>query len=419
MKRVLCAVLFSSVFAGMASATITLTRVGDVSIYQNNQGKYYISDSCHTLGNSMDPGTTIGPGYIYRVDLNGREVVTPLSSGKAIPPTGLGVFVADMYEGDPNNPPSDPNNPYIQPPNPGNGYFESVQGNVCQGDNNNVWGSEGSGVLPGSMVDTTGTAISAADGSYLWAHYKVVLADKVGKQFEVWYWYRFYANSVQVWTKLRPCPDGICYYDSRGPSSFVKMAKFEFAINGQTSTVDYQTEGCFDVNGGTIQIAGNTTAPNGSTTKNHCNGDIRDNIRIYNSPSGLPGFWIQGQSQPSANFGPSYASYQWECNSSTCSDYGVDHLATVGANRGVHLPYDLNETACGASQVPYSNQDWMRKWEMGGDNGNNGFYPSGTRTFYAMFKGWEDGNGPISCQTLYNQMYPNEAYSNYFNISQF
>jgi hypothetical protein len=139
---------------------------------------------------------------------------------------------------------------------------------------------------------------------------------------------------------------------------------------------------------------------------------------MYGSSSGLPGFKFVGESQPSASFGPTYPTYQWECNSG-CTDYGVDHLATIGAGRGVHLPYDGNAASCGTSVVPYSNQDLMRKWEMGGDDGTHGYYPAGNKTLYAMFKGWEDGNGPSSCPTLYNQMYPNESYANFFNISQF
>ena len=402
MKSVASTVFFCLLMAGLANASITLTRVGDVSIYQNNQGRYYISDSCHTTGNSLDPNATIGPGYIYRVDLNGSEVVTPLPSGKAIPPTGLGVFVADMYEGDPTN--------------TANGYFESVQGNVCQGDNNNVWSSEGSGVS-GSVVDSIGTASSAPDGSYLWVHYKVTLSDQTGSQFEVWYWYRFYANSVQMWTKVRPCPDGVCNHDGRGPSSFVKMAKYEFAVS--SPSVTYSTESCFTGGGALINTATNITSPNGSTTGNHCNGDNRDFIEMYNSTNGLPGFKFVGEAQPSATFGPGNPTYQWECNAGTCTDYGVDHLATIGATRGVHLPYDGNATSCGTTSIPSSNMDVMRRWEMGGDDGTHGFYPAGNKTLYAMFKGWEDGNGPSSCPTLYNQMYPNESYANFFQVSQF
>ncbi|MFL6388177.1 MAG: hypothetical protein ACJ71U_11895 [Terriglobales bacterium] len=97
MKATIYLLLFFSLTASLANATITLTRVGDVSIYQNNQGKYYISDRCHTAGNSMDPNTTIGPGYIYRADLNGKEVLAPLASGKTIPPTGLGVSFSRKY----------------------------------------------------------------------------------------------------------------------------------------------------------------------------------------------------------------------------------------------------------------------------------------------------------------------------------
>jgi hypothetical protein len=105
-----------------------------------------------------------------------------------------------------------------------------------------------------------------------------------------------------------------------------------------------------------IQTAGNIISPNGSTVNNHCNGDNRDYIEMYGSPSGLPGFKFVGESQPSASFGPTYPTYQWECNSG-CTDYGVDHLATIGAGRGVHLPYDGNAGSCGTSVVPYSNQD--------------------------------------------------------------
>jgi len=401
LKAAIYFLLFFSLTAGYANATITLTRVGDVSIYQNNQGRYYISDGCHSTGNSMDPNATIGPGYIYRVDLNGKEVVAPLPSGKTIPLTGLGVFVADMYEGDPNN--------------TANGYFESVQGNVCQGDNNNLVFTEGSGVSA-SFVDDIGTASSAADGSYLWVHYRVVLSDQAGVQFEVWYWYRFYATSVQMWTKLRPCPSGVCNHDSRGPSSFVKMSKFEFAVS--SAAVDYTAETCYTASGAVIQTAGNITNPNGSTINNHCNGDTRDYIRMYASSSGMPGFKFIGEAQPSANFGPTFPTFPWECNSGTCSDYGVDHLATIGAGRGAHLPYDGMGTSCGTSLVPSSSQDLMRRWEMGGDDGTHGFYPAGSKTLYAMFKGWEDGNGPTSCPTLYNQMFPNESYANFFNISQ-
>jgi hypothetical protein len=210
-----------------AHAAITLTRTTDgVYVYQNDQGAYSISDVCRPTGTRDDPGTTIGPGYIYRVDLDGHtRVVAPIPSNGPVlnPPTGLGVFIADMYQGDPNNTPyTDKGAVY----HAGAGAFESVQGNVCQGDTNNLAFTSGSGVSSG-WVDQIGTATAAPDGSYLWVHFMVDLADPYGNQFQVLYEYRFYASEVDLWTKVRPCPDGSCHADARGPAPFLKMPKFE------------------------------------------------------------------------------------------------------------------------------------------------------------------------------------------------
>ena len=61
----------------------------------------------------------------------------------------------------------------------------------------------------------------------------------------------------------------------------------------------------------------------------------------------------------------------------------------------------------------------MRRWEMGGDNPSATWAPNllhyyPYKTIYAMFKGWEDGNGPPDCRSLYNNMVNNEGYANFF-----
>jgi hypothetical protein len=332
------------------------------------------------------------------------------------PPTGLGVFIADMYQGDPNNTPyTDKGAVY----HAGAGAFESVQGNVCQGDTNNLAFTSGSGVSSG-WVDQIGTATSAPDGSYLWVHFMVDLADPYGNQFQVLYEYRFYASEVDLWTKVQPCPDGACHADARGPAPFLKMPKFEYSVSGPA--MDYQTETCYDSAGNVIQTAGQTDYPNGSTVHNHCDTNPRSRIDVYNSSSGLPPFRVTATSQPVASFGPSYGTYPWE--STGTSGYGIDKWAAVGQSRQ-HLVYSstLNsDNNCGVSGPAYSYMDSMRKWEMGGDNpaatwGQNlqHYYPY--KTMYAMFKGWEDGNGPPNCRSLYNAIVPNEAYANFFRLT--
>jgi hypothetical protein len=294
---------------------VTLTRTADgVSIYQNTQGTFYISDGCHSSGISTDPYTqpdwthaqkyaSIGPGYIYRVDVAGKEVIAPRPSSN--PPSGLGLFVSDVYQGDPNY------SPYSA-----NGYFEAVQGNICRGD------PSATGFLLNDGVDDTGstrvnagTNTSADSTSYLWAWYDVHLSDRVGRQFEVFYKYRFYVDSVQVWTNVKPCPNGVCYGDpayatSVGP--FMKMPKFVDMLNGPGT--DYTGVYCYDANGNLLAAAQQLLDPNGSTVGNHCDGDSRDNIKVAYSSSGLPAFHFRAKAQ--ANFGPGYTLYPWEARTS-------------------------------------------------------------------------------------------------------
>src|SRR4029079_6915571 len=306
---------------------ITLTRTADgVSIYQNQQGKYYISDTCHTNGTSTDSGKTIGPGYIYRVDLNGREVVAPLASAGPVlnPLSGIGVFAVDMYQGDPNNTPYTDNNGGFHA---GAGAFDALQGNVCLGDSNNISYTSGSGVSS-SVTTNKGTEVSAPAGSYLWVWYVVTLNDPFGQQFSVEYRYRFYANEVDLLTKVKPCPDGTCRHDPRGPYPYLKMPKFHFTVTGPGS--DYLNETCYDGSGGVIQDATQLDYPNGSTVNKHCNGNSRDRIDIRKSPSRLPPFRIRGRSQRLAAFGQDQPSYPWESSGTT---YGLDNWGKVGQSR--------------------------------------------------------------------------------------
>jgi hypothetical protein len=403
-------------------AAVTVTHTGDgVSIYQNRQGTYYISDACHSSGTSTDSGATIGPGYIYRVDLNGQEVVAPLpSAGPNLnPPTGLGVFMADVYQGDPNDTPWDYTYPDgTQIHNDGNGAFESVQGNVCRGDNNNLGYSAGSGVSSaGSTVTDIGTDTSAPDGGYLWVHYSVDLSDQWGKQFTVLYWYRFYANEVDLSTKVTACPGG-CVAGHGGTVPFIKMPKFQYAVSGPA--MDYGLVECIDLDG-SITIAQQTSFPMGSTTGNHCGANDRNRIDTFNSDSGHQPFMVTARSQASGQFGPGSATFPW-----VGSGYGLDEWAVLGGSRQHLIYYDWlpSDNDCGANTALHSSDPQMRHWEMSGDdpsvpipqNHPNWYHPYPYKTLVGLFKGWDDGPGPPDCRSLYDQMVPNETYANFFRL---
>ena len=81
---------------------------------------------------------------------------------------------------------------------------------------------------------------------------------------------------------------------------------------------------------------------------------------------------------------------------------------------------NLNYDNCADTRgvVVRSPDDGMRRWEMGGDYpgapGVPHYYPF--KTIFAMFKGWEDGNGPPDCRSLYNGVFHNESYANFFRI---
>ena len=178
------------------------------------------------------------------------------------PLSGVGIFAVDMYQGDPNNTPYTDNNGGFHA---GAGAFEALQGNVCLGDNNNIAYTAGTGVS-NSVTTNKGTEVSAPAGSYLWVWYVVTLSDQFGQQFSVEYRYRFYATEVDLLTKVKPCPDGTCHHDGRGPYPYLKMPKFEYAITGPA--MDYRSETCYDLGGGVNQarISSTTRAARRSTT---------------------------------------------------------------------------------------------------------------------------------------------------------
>jgi hypothetical protein len=404
-------------------AAVTLTRTGDgVSIYQNHQGKYYISDTCSTTGRTTDPGKTIGPGYIYRVDLDGLEVVAPYESDGPpgeptgdgiIPSSGLGVFLADIWEGDPNNSGYYDNS---RPPvwHPGNGRYYSVQGNVCYGDQQNVFFTQDAGVYSSSR-DNADPRTEAND--YLWASYTVTLQDQYGRLFAIAYWYRFYPDWVDLWVKVTACPEGACAHHPAGPAPFLKMPKIQFTVSGPN--MDYYAESCYDVNGGWLWDATQLNNPNGGTSGNHCGFPNRGRIDIWDSVFPHPRFRITARSQALAAFGWNQPTYPWRTEPAE-THYGLDKWAIVSGSRQ-HLNFDMsldNDKGCGGGALspPNSASEAQRRWEMGGDNPNpvRHYYPF--KTIFAMFKGWEDGNGPPNCRSLYNRMLAGEAYANYFRI---
>lgn len=387
---------------GRGGAPVTLTRTADgVSIYRNQSATYYISDRCRATGTSTDSGASIGPAYIYRVDYAGdasQRIMVP--RGADVPPTGLGAFVVDVYQGRADYRPSPDGTQ-----NEDYGRFESIQGNVCLGDAEVLTFASGSGVADrGSTRTDAGTSTSSA--TYLWAHYAVRLADPHGDQFEVTYQYRFYPNDVRVWTTVRTCPNGVCHTDPAYPggAAFVKMPKFVMVAHGPAN--DYTSLDCRAASGEFLASASQVDNPNGSTIGNHCHGNGRDYARIAGSAS-RPSLNIQARSQASASFGPSYPTYPWEAPGT--SGYGIDKLAGLGAGR-VTLPYA--NVACPGGGSVLAEYDGTRNWEMFGDDGSHAYGPYNTKGIF--FKGWEDGNGPPSCPSLYHEMVPNESFANYF-----
>ena len=135
--------------------------------------------------NANNPGAvTIGPGYIYRWDNAGQEVIAPRSH--SIPSTGLGAFVSDVYHG---------------PLDTSLGTFESVQGNMCLGDNGGLTFTQGSGVSQSQLSSTSsgGSVYAGALPDRSLGHGAIVFGAKGTKTLRVVFREFFALGSIKGW----------------------------------------------------------------------------------------------------------------------------------------------------------------------------------------------------------------------------
>jgi hypothetical protein len=371
---------------GVAQATLSRTSESSdgVTEYQTDNGDFYVSSQCHSAGNSTDAGNlTIGPGYVYRWDQGGGEVIQPQTN--QVPSIGFAPFVADVYQG----------------PTTLGGTFESVQGNMCRGDNSGLATTQNSGVVA-SQLTSTGSGGTGA-GAYLSAVYDVWLADQAGGNlFLLTYTYRFHADSVELWTRARVCPDGSCpSLGAGGP--YIKMPKWIMSVSGPSN--DYTSIDCWNTDGTLNLVASQVDNPNGSTIGNHCNGNGRDYVAITGSRGYLRGaINIEGKAQPTASYGPGGTLYPWEVSAAS-THYGLDNLSWLRQTTGHLNSSGLNCPGGDSANPIRSWHDVMRNWEMWGDDGTHAYAPYDAKGVF--FKGWEDGNGPQDCTELYNLMVAN------------
>jgi hypothetical protein len=396
---------------------VTLSYANGTSVYTNNQGSFYISDTCH-------PGNpSIGPGYVYQATTQGKQILAPgpstTSTGDFHSVTGLAVFSADLYHGW-----SDPNwqtDGLGHNESTNRAGYESVQGNICASDMT-VNQYRGVGVLSSSRTNA-GTLTSSTD--YLWAWWDVYLGDSAGAEFKVTYKWRFYPTSVRVATLVTSCPGGTCPTTSGDAGPYVKMPKLSAALSGPNE--DYQRMDCNAIGGGALMNAiggpgGTLNNPNGGTVSNHCgvqtNQDNRGSVVFSNSSSGTWKLTVAARAQPASAWGPDQATYAWESSDGT-NVYGLDHWAVLGASQP-RLPAWTNPApldGCSTTTPPPSSNRSTRDWEFSGDDGTNHaghIYYDGWQDKSAFFKGWEDGNGPTSCPQLYDKMVGGQTYANYF-----
>src|SRR5439155_17366434 len=120
-------------------------------VYANNQGTWYIARRCipRVGGTAEDNNSSVGPGYIYRVDYAGKEVVTPEQPNR--PQTGLGAFAADTYRVE-------------------NG-IGAAWSNLCIGETNPIGYGQGRGVSDTGDTWVNGGTLNHTDTGYLWSHY--------------------------------------------------------------------------------------------------------------------------------------------------------------------------------------------------------------------------------------------------------
>src|SRR3954454_3742442 len=117
----LAGVLMLAALAPPARADVTASGDENVTVLTNDVGRFFIARRCISSVGGGDPngaGASIGPGYIYRMDVNNKEVLAPEKAGQ--PQTGLGAFQLDYWRS--------------QDAGDGYGGFHTLQGNICRGD---------------------------------------------------------------------------------------------------------------------------------------------------------------------------------------------------------------------------------------------------------------------------------------------
>jgi hypothetical protein len=369
--------------------------VGNRTIYTNSQGRWHISRRCIPRLTGEPNTASVGPGYIFRVDLpGGREIVTP--SPPDHPHTGLGVFQADIWR-----------------PETG---FGAVTGNLCTTETNPIPGSQGRGV-----VDTGNTEVARSESNftqtgYLWSHYEVTLADGLGTLFKLQYRYRFYSNLVQVWVNVIQCPTGSC---GTGNRPYIKMPRFAMLASGPN--VDYTRVACYNpTSSDPLWEAKQLANPRGSTVGNHCNPPSRDYVRIFQGPSTGRDLKIIARSYRT-DFVVGGTGSQWEADPNVTPGQGFDRWAYLPLIDG--RPRLSNSAEKCPSYPGYTIRDsWdasARNWELVGDDGTHLVYPDGNKGYRwptkgVFLKAWEDGSNHDGCHTLFNRMgRPTEATENF------
>jgi hypothetical protein len=380
--------------------SVRRTTNGNVTIYTNNQGSWYIARRCISRIGGEPSTASVGPGYIFRVNLpgGGREIVTP--SPPDHPHTGLGVFQADVWRTE-------------------NG-FGAITGNLCIGETNPVPGSEGRGVSSTGDTEVARGTDTYTESGYLWSHYNVRLGDGRGTLFELQYRYRVYPNLVQVWVNVIQCPTGSC---GTGIRPYIKMPRFAALASGPN--VDYTRVACYNSGNGLVWEANQLSNPRGGTAGNHCNPPARDYVRIFQG-SASRNLRIIGRSYPSS-FSVGGSGSQWEAAAGVTPPQGLDRWAYMPQIDG-RPRLSSSAVACPGYPGYTITDSWdasARNWELVGDDGTHQVYPDGNKGYRwptkgVFLKGWEDGSNHDGCHTLFNRMGPSgtptENFATYMGI---
>jgi hypothetical protein len=419
--------LAAGALATPARADVTASGDANVTVLTNDVGRFFIARRCITSVGGGDPngaGASIGPGYIYRMDVANKEVLAPEKSGQ--PQTGLGAFQLDMFRA------QDRGDAY--------GGFHTLQGNICRGDPNGIFFSAGAGVVPqDDFRDDAGGGPHST--TYIWLHYTVDLADQHGVVLaRVQYQYRFYSKLVQLWTRVIECPNG-CNTATVAPAAgvappstypYVKMPRFAEVVAGSRDMVSHYTSiTCSAADGTVLATAHNISNPQGGTSGNHCSDPRRDYVTLHGDGT-VPDLKIVGRAYPADPFAPGSDWTPWEPAAGACDGAGMDKWAIMvkpapcgdgrpSGNAAGDGPQGSN-SGCLAS---VSNDGDARNWEMLGDDRTGGAssYKLATNGADAVgrgvyMKGWDDGNGPPTCPGLYDRFGPTgEQWANYFSYA--